>query len=92
MSEKKRFRPTIGQVRELEAEIDRLMLLNNVDGCYDKKLEAECDEWKRKFEEQLDGMSVLVADCDAWREKYREAEDELSRLRGRGFWARVFNK
>ncbi len=72
MSEKKRVRPTLGQVKELEAEIERLRLLNNVDGCYDKKLEAERDEWKRKFEEQLEGTSVLVKDCDAWREKYRE--------------------
>ena len=64
VEEKKRFRPSVGDYRALEREI----------------------------EGHMEDKSRLVAKCDAWREKYREAEEELSRLRGRGFWARVFNK
>lgn len=79
---KKRFRPTLGAYRALERENEELRMKANVDGCYDKNLEAERDAWKKKFEEQLDGSSLLVQDCDGWRDKYREKCDDVERLEG----------
>lgn len=87
MSEKKkRVRPTLAMVRELEAEIESLR-------------RCGVGEWRRMLDEQIEATSCLVRDCDAWRESYREllrvansSAAEVRRLRGRGFWSRVFNR
>jgi len=64
MEGKKRFRPSVGDYRSLEREI----------------------------EGHMEDKSRLVAECDAWREKCRELAKEVSRLRSRGLWERLFNK
>ena len=61
---KKRWRPSLGDYRSLEREI----------------------------EGHMEDKSRLVAECDAWREKYRALVKEVSRLRSRGLWERLFNK
>ena len=66
--EKKRVRPTVGQVRALEAKVSEL----------EKFIRENTDEaLRRKFEEQLDGTSMLVRECDGWRDIYREKCKEL---------------
>ena len=84
MSEKKRIRPTLGQVRALESEVNELKeqvrLLEKANG-YTADEVRGMEEYKRKFEEQLEGTSVLVKDCDAWREKYRSLDEECSVLK-----------
>ena len=106
MEEKKRVRPTWAQVRELESLVGSLreeLRLSQHELSLSGKghdalveesaaMSAELVELRRKLDEQVEATSAQVQECYAWREKYREAEDELARLRGRGFWARVFNK
>ena len=106
MEEKKRVRPTWAQVRELEALVGSLreelrlsqrelsLSGNGHDALVEESasMSAELVSLRRQLDEQVEATSAQVQECYAWREKYREAEKELVRLRGRGFWARVFNK
>ena len=80
MEKKKGSRPTWTQVRELEAQVAELRMKCNEGGCYDRQLEKERDEWKRKFEEQLEGTSGLVRDSDIWRENYRDLYEKHEEL------------
>lgn len=84
MSEKKRIRPTLGQVRALESEVNELTeqvrLLEKANG-YTAEEVRGMEEYKRKYEEQLEGTSLLVKECDAWREKYRTLDEECNVLR-----------
>lgn len=74
MSENKRVRPTVGQVRKLEDEISQLKeevsLLEKASG-YTAVEIMDMEGYKRKYEKQLEGTSALVAESDAWRDKYR---------------------
>ena len=77
---KKRMRPTLTQVSDLQKELD-----SQIEGT--SNLVRDCDLWrgryrdlKAKFDEQVDGTSRLVANCDAWREKYRELKEENATL------------
>ena len=83
MSEKKRVRPTLGQVRDLENEVsvlkEQVRLLEMANGYSAEEIE-HLFSYKRMYEEQMDGTSVIVADCDAWREKYRKLKKESDTL------------
>ena len=111
---KKRVRPTLTQVRALEAEIAELKeKVSFYDKHQGEDLRKVVIDLQEKLESQIDGTSSLVKDSDLWREKYqklvkeneeiadkermlssdyKKLEKEVSRLKNRGFWARVFNK
>lgn len=82
---KKRQRPTVAQVKELEERIGTL--------------EDEKVFLKTKMESQEKHYSYMAKELETLREEKRNVElqnEELERevyfLRNRGFWARVFNR
>lgn len=96
---KKRIRPTLKQVRMLEAERNdlRQSLDIAIGQCADK------DDMIKKLEIERDTLltsnKFMEKELDRLREKlkiaekgWREGKDEVFRLMNRGFWARVFNK
>ena len=96
---RKRVRPTLKQVRMLEAERNdlRQSLDIAIGQCADK------DDMIKKLEVERDTLltsnKFMEKELDRLREKlkiaekgWREGKDEVFRLMNRGFWARVFNK
>lgn len=62
--ERKRKRPTVAQVRELEEKVSKL----------EKYIKENTnEELKKKLDDQIEGTSALIKDCDGWRELYRKA-------------------
>ncbi len=96
---RKRVRPTLKQVRMLEAERNdlRQSLDIAIGQCADKddmikKLEVERDTLLTSNKFMEEELNRLRAKLFVAEEGLREEKDEVFRLKNRGFLARVFNK
>ena len=110
---KKRVRPTLTQVRELEAGLENERKLHIHFSKETDKLKAVIKGLEKDVKDGLDQMHILTAEnrtlqqsntlMEKELERQKKANIELSKfndqykeelaaLKGRGFWARVFNK
>lgn len=84
---KKRVRPTLTQVRQLESELESVreelrLARREMDNM---RRDAADDSVSRRFydseiERHMDDKSRLVADCDGWRDKYRFLADTCATM------------
>lgn len=84
MSEKKRVRPTLGQVRELESQVAELkeqVRLLEMSSKYSAEELVEMEGYKKKYEGAEETAHMLVQESNGWREKWNTLNEECNTLK-----------
>lgn len=92
MAEKKRFRPTLGQYRELQDTIVDLEKQLDIARMECKALQEKLDKAHMDYNCLSDNFDNLSRVADANLKELEEMKNAYSELKHRGFFARLLNK
>lgn len=91
MDMERRFRPTVGQVRDLERrlseanEAHRLQVEENKHLLEEiSYLNGRVSDLEKRLEEQIDGSSAVIQESNGWRSDYQELWRKYTGLLSRG--------
>lgn len=82
---KKRYRPTVTEVRALRNELEATKENYKNKVKENEELYEKVKKLKKELDDQIDGTSNIVKESDAWREKYNKLMDEIKELKNKSF-------